>query len=134
MNQVHFFGRLVDDPQSGFTSGNTMYCRFRIAVNRKFAKDGDVQADFFNVISWSKQAEFVSKFFKKGERIFVHGEMRNADYTDKNNVKHYSSEVLANSIAFSGDPKKQEVQAEQMQSAPIPPYPTVPAENMGMPE
>lgn len=108
MNEVHFLGRLVEDPTLGYTATNVAYCKFRIAVKRKYAKAGDeVQADFFNVVAWNKQAEFVSKYFTKGERIIIHGEVRNADWI-KDGVKHYSTEILANRVEFSGDPKAKE--------------------------
>jgi single-strand DNA-binding protein len=123
MNIVHLLGRLTADPELKFTAGNTAYCRIRIAVNRKFAKEGDVSADFFNVVSWNKQAEFVSRHFIKGERIIVHGEIRNTDYTDKNNIKHYGVEIFANSLEFT-DTKASKHPPEAATAAP-PETPTV---------
>ena len=119
MNAVHLLGRLTNDPELKWTQGGTPYCRFRIAVPRKFAKENDVQADFFNIIAWNKLAEFVSQYFRKGERIIAHGEARNADYKDTNGVKHYAIEFLAEKLEFA-DTKASKVTADK---------PEVPAEN-----
>jgi len=101
MNQIHLLGRLTADTELKRTPSGVPYCRFRIAVKRKFAKENDIKADFFNVVAWNKQAEIVNSSFKKGEPIIVHGEVRNSDYTDKKGIKHYGVEILANSIEFS---------------------------------
>ncbi|MDR0222496.1 MAG: single-stranded DNA-binding protein [Oscillospiraceae bacterium] len=125
MNIVHLLGRLTADTELKYTTGNTAYCRFRIAVNRKFAKEGDVSADFFNVVSWNKQAEFVSRHFIKGERIIVHGEIRNSDYTDKNNIKHYGVEIFANSLEFADTKASKHLPTPEVVAAAPPETPTV---------
>lgn len=119
MNQVHLLGRLTANPELRTTPAGVMYCRFRIAVNRKFAKENDVKADFFNVAAWKSQAEFVTQYFEKADRIIVHGEIRNSDYTDKNNVKHYGVEVLANSLEFA-DTKSSKQNAVATEPPPPP--------------
>ena len=97
MNVVHFGGRLVNDPELQHTQGNVPYCRFRLAINRKTKGS---ETDFFNIIAWNKLAEFVSKYFKKGDRIIVHGEARNSDYIDQKGIKHYGMEIQASQLEF----------------------------------
>lgn len=82
-------------------------CRLRMAVDRRFAnKDtGERQADFINCTAWRQQAEFISRYFTKGKMILVEGSLRNNDYTDNNGVKHYSMDVLIETVSFCGDAK-----------------------------
>lgn len=101
MNKVILMGRLCDDPQFSQTQSGTPCCRFRIAVDRPKAKDAQkAETDFINVVAWRARAEFVSRYFKKGNRILVEGTMRNNDYTDNNGTKHYGIEVLAENCEF----------------------------------
>ena len=103
MNCLHLLGRLVKDPVLQFTQNRVPYCKFRIAVKRKYGVDENVKpiTDYFEVISWRNQAEFISKFFTKGKAIIVHGEIHNANYTDKMNVQHFAMEVLAEQLEFA---------------------------------
>ena len=73
MNKVILMGRLTRDPELQQTPQGTPVCRFSIAVNRRFAREGQQQADFINCTAWRQQAEFVSKWFPKGSMIaFCH--------------------------------------------------------------
>lgn len=101
-NKVILMGRLVADPELKQTQSNISVCRFRIAVDRGYSADKERQADFITVVAWRATAEFVSKYFSKGKMIIVEGALRNANYTDANNVKHYSMEVQADKVAFGG--------------------------------
>ena len=58
------------------------------------------QADFINVVAWKQTAEFINKYFSKGKMIIVEGTLRNDNYTDSNNVKHYSYNVVADNVSF----------------------------------
>jgi single-strand DNA-binding protein len=88
-------GRLTAPPDFRMTPNNEAVCRFRIAVPRTKEK-----SDFFNIVAWDKIAETVSRYFTQGDRILVEGGLRNADYEDKNGVKHYAYEIIANRIEF----------------------------------
>ena len=105
MNSVHITGRLCADPELKQTQSGVSACRFRVAVNRRFAnkQTGEREADFINVSCWRNTAEFVSRYFHKGSWIEVSGELRNNDYTDQNGVKHYSMNVLADYVGFVGN-------------------------------
>ena len=67
-----------------------MVASFSLAVNRRFAKEGEErQADFINVVAWSKTAEFVSKYFRKGQQVAVIGRIQTRNYEDDKGTKHY---------------------------------------------
>lgn len=100
INKVILMGRLCADPELRNTQSGIAVCRFRIAVNRQYSKNSDQKADFINIVSWRQQAEFVSRYFRKGSMIIVEGKLQNADYTDSNGVKHYAMDVQADNVTF----------------------------------
>ena len=102
LNKVILMGRLVRDPELNQTTNGIAVCRFTVAVNRPYQKDKEQQADFINVTAWRGTAEFVSKYFNKGSIIIVEGKLQNNDYTDKEGVKHYSMQVVADNVNFGG--------------------------------
>ena len=108
MNKVVLLWRLTKDPEVRYTqTNNTMVATFTLAVNRRFVKPGeDRQADFINCIAWSKTAEFVSKYFKKGQQIAVVGRLQTRNYDDEQGQKHYITEVVAEEVYFAGDKKE----------------------------
>lgn len=102
MNSVVLKGRITADPELKQTPSNISVCRFTIAVD-KFAKAGEEKkADFIRCTAWRNTAEFLSKYFAKGQEICVHGELHNADYTDNNGVKHYAMDVTVDRAEFCG--------------------------------
>ena len=111
MNKVILLGRLTKDPDVRYTqSTNTMVTSFTLAVNRRFVKQGEErQADFINCVAWNKTAEFVSKYFKKGQQVGVIGRIQTRNYDDDKGIKHYITEVIAEEVYFAGD-KKEETQ------------------------
>ena len=102
INSVILMGRLTADPDFSQTQSGTAYCRFTVAIDRKFTDKatGQKEADFIGCTAWGKTAEFVSKYFSKGKMIIVEGTLRNNNYTDSNGVKHYSYNVVADSVSF----------------------------------
>ena len=103
MNKVILMGRLVRDPEVRYTNGNnTMIATFQIAVNRRFAKQGEErQADFFQIVAWDKMGEFCSKYFKKGQQVSVIGRLQTRNYDDKDGKKVYVTEVVAEEAYFA---------------------------------
>ena len=88
MNKVVLMGRLTRDPETRYTQGNnTAVCSFSLAVNRRFKQEGQPDADFINVTAWAKTAEFVSKYFTKGQQIGVIGRIQTRNYDDKDGKK-----------------------------------------------
>ncbi len=110
MNKVILMGRLTRDPEVRYTSGNnTLVASFSIAVNRRFAKQGEErQADFFNVVAWDKTGEFCSKYFKKGQQVGVIGRLQTRNYDDKDGKKVYVTEVVAEETYFADSKREGE--------------------------
>ena len=107
-NRIILMGRLVADPELRQTQTGLSVCRFRIAVDR-FAKQGEERkADFISCVAWRQTADFISRWFAKGQLIHIEGRLQNADYTDKNGVKHYAMEVQVDAAAFCGDRQSQQ--------------------------
>ena len=100
MNKVILIGRLTSEPDFRQTTSGIPVCRIRIAVNRPKQKDKEQQADFINCTAWRSTAEFIARYFSKGSKIVVEGQLRNNDYTDQNNVKHFSMDVLIEGVEF----------------------------------
>jgi len=101
MNNVSLIGRLTTAPELKYTQSNTAYTRFSIAVDRAYTKQGEErQTDFINIVAWGKTAEFVCKYFTKGQRIGLTGEIRTGSYTDTNGNKRYTFDVVASGVYF----------------------------------
>lgn len=97
-NRVILVGNLVADPELKTTPNGVTVTRFSIAVNRRFAKNGET--DFFNIVAWRNTAEFVCKFFTKGKPILVSGSLQNSSWTDSEGNKKYATEVVADEVTF----------------------------------
>lgn len=107
MNKVVLMGRLTRDPETRYTqTNNIQVTSFTLAVNRRFAKDGEQQADFINIVAWNKTAEFVSKYFRKGQQVGVIGRIQTRNYDDDKGVKHYITEVIAEEVYFADSRKE----------------------------
>lgn len=100
MNKVVLLGRLTKDVDVRYTQAtNIMVASFSLAVNRRFAKEGEErQADFINVVAWSKTAEFCSKYFKKGQQVGIIGRIQTRNWEDDQGQKHYVTEVVAEEV------------------------------------
>ena len=102
MNKVILLGRLTRDPEVRYTTtNNTLVCTFSLAVNRRFKTEGQPDADFFNIVAWSKTGEFCSKYFKKGQQVAVEGRLQTRNYDDKDGKKVYVTEVVAENTYFA---------------------------------
>nr|DAJ59852.1 MAG TPA: Single strand binding protein [Caudoviricetes sp.] len=110
MNKVILMGRLTKDPEVRYTQAtNTMVTSFTLAVNRRFVKQGEErQADFINIVAWNKTAEFVSKYFSKGQQVGVIGRIQTRNYDNEEGIKHYVTEVIAEEVYFAGEKKDAE--------------------------
>ncbi len=102
MNITILMGRLARNPELRYTqSGEPMaVCRFTVAVNRSFAKDGDIKADFINCVAFGKKGEVVNQYFHKGSRIGVEGRLQVSQYKDKDGNNRYSTDVIVNEVEF----------------------------------
>lgn len=104
INAAVIMGRLVADPELRATQNGTNVTSFTVAVQRSFAaSNGEKQTDFINVIAWRSQAEFVAKYFKKGQLIALRGSIQTRKYEDKAGQKRSAFEIVANEVSFCGD-------------------------------
>ena len=113
MNKVILMGRLTRDPEVRYTqTNNTLVASFSLAVNRRFARQGEErQADFINVVAWSKTGEFCSKYFKKGQQVGVIGRIQTRNWDDEQGQKHYVTEVIAEEAYFADSKREGDVAA-----------------------
>ena len=103
MNKVILMGRLTRDPEVRYAqNGNQMaIARFSIAVDRRFKREGEPDADFFNCTAFGKQAEFVERYLHKGTKILTSGRIQNDNYTNKDGQMVYSVRIMVDEIEFA---------------------------------
>ena len=103
MNKVILVGRLTRDPEIRYSQGaNAMaIARFSIAVDRRFKREGEPDADFFNCSAFGKQAEFVERYLKQGTKMVVVGRIQNDNYTNKDGQKVYSVQIMVDELEFA---------------------------------
>ena len=110
MNHIVLMGRLTRDPELRHTQTGTPVASFTLAVDRRFTpKDGgEKQTDFIDIVAWQNTAEFVSKYFTKGQMAAVSGRLQIRDWTDRDNNKRRSAEVVADNVYFTESKKSRE--------------------------
>ncbi len=102
MNKVILMGRLTRDPEMRQTPNGVAVCSFSIAVNRRFAKEGQQNADFINCTAWRQQAEFICKYFRKGSMIAVVGNLQSRSWEESDGKKRYATDVVVDEVYFTG--------------------------------
>jgi single-strand DNA-binding protein len=114
MNKVMLIGRLTQDPEVRFTTTNKSLCQFRLAVSRRYSKQGEEpQTDFFPIVAWEKTSEFCSNYFRKGQKVAIIGRLHNRSWDDAEGKRHYITEIIAEEVSFA-DSKKPSAQAENV--------------------
>jgi single-strand DNA-binding protein len=109
MNLAILEGRLGRDPEVRVTQGGQKVCNFTMATSQKFTnKEGkkDEKVQWHRVTCWGTLAERAGQFLAKGRRILLEGRIEYSEYTDKENVKRYSTTVVANRVTFLDSPSK----------------------------
>lgn len=109
MNKTILMGRMTKDAELKYTTGenSTAIARFNIAVTRNFKnKDGEYDSDFISCFATGRTAEFISKFFNKGDMIAVCGSIRTGSYTNTEGRTIYTTDVNVNEAFFCGGKKK----------------------------
>lgn len=103
MNKIILMGRLTRDPEIRYSQGeNSMaIARFSVAVNRRYKRENEPDADFFNCTAFGKQAEFVEKYLKQATKILLSGRVQNDNYTNKEGQKVYSVQIMVEEIEFA---------------------------------
>lgn len=99
-NLVVLTGRLTADPELKTTANGISVTTFSIAVERRYRSGEERQADFINIVAWRQSAEFITKYFKKGNMIGIEGSIQTRRYEDKNGNSRTAFEVVANNVQF----------------------------------
>lgn len=115
MNKVILVGNLTRDPELSKTNNGTAVCNFSIAVNRDYTNaDGERDTDFFNITVWRGRAETCGQYLKKGSKVGIVGSLQNRNYEDKDGIKRYVTDIIAEQVEFlSSKPQQQEEQQVQ---------------------
>ena len=103
MNKVIMMGRLTREPEVRWSQGTnaTAIARISIAVDRKWKREGEPEADFFNCTAFGKQAEFIEKYLHKGTKVLISGRVQNDNYTNKDGQKVYAVQIMIEEIEFA---------------------------------
>lgn len=103
MNKIILMGRLTRDPETMYSQGDSTMAiaKFTLAVDRRFKRQGEPDADFFNCTAFRKQAEFVQNYLKQGTKVVLSGRVQNDNYTNKDGVKVYSVQIIVEEIEFA---------------------------------
>ena len=112
MNSIIIKGRLTADPELKYTQSNTAVTSFGVAVNRRFAQEGQQDTDFFNVTAWNKTAEFITKYFKKGQEILIQGRLQQRTWETESGEKRYAVDIVAEQVEFCGSKKDNSSEGE----------------------
>lgn len=106
LNRVVIMGRLCADPELRYTPSNVPVATITIAVDRNYTRQGEKrEADFFDVVTWRHTAEFVSKYFSKGDMIAVDGHLQTRKWKDKHDQNRVAVEIQADDVSFAGQKK-----------------------------
>jgi single-strand DNA-binding protein len=118
LNKVILMGHMTADPELKQTTSGISVCSFSIGVNRRYSKadQGQQSVDFINIVAWRQQAEFVSRYFKKGSSIVICGSIQTRNWTDNNGQKRYVTEVVADEVSFGAPAASQSGERVQTQN------------------
>ena len=123
MNNVILMGRLVADPEIRYSQGAEPTCiaRYRLAVDRKYKKDGEQNADFINCVVFGKGAEFAEKYLHKGTKILAIGRIQTGSYTNNDGQKVYTTDVVVEEQEFAESKASQQDGQQFTPTAPTRP-------------
>lgn len=120
MNKTILMGRITKDLELRQTQSGVSVTSFTIAVNRRFAKEGQQQADFINCVAWRQQAEFIAKHFGKGKMIAVVGNLQSRSWEGQDGKKQYATDVVVDEVYFTGEKKETGTEATENEFADLP--------------
>lgn len=116
LNNIVIMGRLTRDVETRVTQSAKKVASFSIACDRPTRAGANKETDFFDIVAWEKQADFVERFFKKGDVIIVSGRLQTSTYTDRNGATVKSAKIIAQSFDFANYTK---AETQQTQASPI---------------
>lgn len=117
INTAVIMGRLTHDPEMRKTPAGVSVARFSVAVERPYSKDGERQTDFLDVVAWRNTADFVCRYFVKGQMIAISGSIQARTYTDRDGNKRKSVEIVADGVSFCGDKPERKAQTYDAEPA-----------------
>ena len=122
MNKVILMGRLTRDPEVRYSAGENALAiaRYTLAVDRRFRRDGEANADFINCVSFGRTAEFAEKYFRQGLKIAVTGRIQTGSYTNREGQKVYTTEVVVEEQEFAESKNASSANTQSYQTAPAP--------------
>ena len=113
LNHITIMGRLTKDPELRRTQSGTAVTSFTIAVDRNNKnQDGSRSADFIDCVAWRQKAEFICRYFSKGDPILVDGRLEMRNWEDREGNKHTNAEVNLSNVWFCGGRKREAAKAE----------------------
>lgn len=125
LNSVVLIGNLTRDPDLRYTPNGVPVCTLRLAVSRNFAnQQGEVEADFFNVVVWRNQAEKCAEYLTKGRQVAVTGRLQSRSWETPDGQRRSTVEIVADRVVFLGRPDRREeelygVPAEEYEEADL---------------
>lgn len=126
LNRVILMGRLTADPDYRTTHSSTAMARFTLAVERDYSQGEEKQTDFLDVTAWRSTADFVSKYFHKGQLVAVQGRVQVSSYTDKDGNKRRSWDIVADQVYFAESKRESDAQSHYNRQTPPSPQPQQP--------
>ena len=110
LNKVILMGRLTRNPEVRYSQGEKATCvaKYTLAVNRRFHREGEQDADFINCVAFGKQGEFAEKYLKQGTKIVISGRIQTGSYTNRDGVKVYTTDVVIEGQEFAESKKAAE--------------------------
>ena len=124
MNSVALVGNLTRDPEYGHTQNDIAYCRFTVACNRRFTNQQGVrEADYINCIAWRGAADFIHRYFIKGNKIAINGSIQTGSYTAQDGTKRYTTDVVVENAEFVTPRQEGQQGGGSLPPPPPPPEP-----------
>lgn len=122
MNKVILMGRLTKDPEMRYSNNsNVAVVRFSLAVDRRFKKEGQPDADFINCVVFGKTAEFTNTYFSKGMRVAVNGRIQTSSWEDETGKRRYGTDVIVEEAYFADSKQSNNQNAQKSDFSGQPP-------------
>lgn len=129
LNKAIIMGRLVDEPELKTLTNGTSVTSFRLAVERDYkTNDGERPVDFPTIVCWRSTAEFVCRYFGKGNMIAIEGQIQTRTYQAKDGTNHFATEIVAEKASFTGEKSKSQTTPQTRQQTTAPTQATVPTQ------
>lgn len=121
MNKVILMGRLTKDPDVRWSTGDNpqAIARYTLAVDRRFKREGQQEADFISCIAFGKQGEFADKYLKKGTKIAIVGRLQAGSYTNREGHKVYTTDVVVEEQEFAESKGKSQDKPQEKRQKPV---------------